>query len=152
MIFKVDDVTHYTYNPPVKDASTWPFDLDQYLLLNIAIQQNIFPGFTQGAMEIDYVRVYQESPLANGSVENSINQLFYPNPVDDELNIVVPNEGEQNVSLKVYRMDGQVVKSYVQSVKNTTITLKNLENLSSGMYVVVYTLDERNYSFKFVKN
>lgn len=61
--FLVDDVPFYTYNPPVKNASTWPFDKPQYLLLNIAmggVGGAIDPAFTQSSMEIDYVRVYQK--------------------------------------------------------------------------------------------
>lgn len=59
LVFSVDGVVHYTYNPPVKDSNTWPFDSEQYLLLNLAIEPDIIPNFTQSAMEIDYVRVYQ---------------------------------------------------------------------------------------------
>ena len=59
MVFSVDDVVHYTYNPAVKNADTWPFDNDQYIILNIAIQPSIDPAFTQSAMEIDYIRIYQ---------------------------------------------------------------------------------------------
>ena len=60
MVFSVDGVVHYTYNPAVKDASTWPFDAEQYLILNVAMQPSIDPNFTQSAMEVDYVRVYQQ--------------------------------------------------------------------------------------------
>ena len=63
MEFAVDGVIHYTYNPSVKNASTWPFDAEQYLLLNLAIQSNISSSFTQGAMEVDYVRVYQNTTV-----------------------------------------------------------------------------------------
>lgn len=59
MTFSVDGVVHYVYNPPVKDANTWPFDSDQYILLNLAMQPAIDPLFNQSAMEVDYVRVYQ---------------------------------------------------------------------------------------------
>jgi beta-glucanase (GH16 family) len=59
MTFSVDGVVHYVYNPAVKNANTWPFDADQYILLNVAIEPSISPSFTQSAMEIDYVRVYQ---------------------------------------------------------------------------------------------
>jgi len=59
MVFSVDGVVHYTYNPAIKDASTWPFDAPQYLLFNVAMQPSIDPNFTQSSMEIDYVRVYQ---------------------------------------------------------------------------------------------
>lgn len=61
--FLIDDVPTYTYNPAVKNASTWPFDKPQYLLLNIALGGGIGPvdpSFTQSTMVIDYVRIYQE--------------------------------------------------------------------------------------------
>lgn len=59
MVFSVDGIVHYTYNPAVKDASTWPFNAPQYLLLNVAMQPYIDPNFSQSTMEVDYVRVYQ---------------------------------------------------------------------------------------------
>ncbi len=61
MVFSVNNVVHYIYNPAIKNANTWPFDAEQYLLLNVAIESIISPSFTQSAMEVDYVRVYQES-------------------------------------------------------------------------------------------
>jgi beta-glucanase (GH16 family) len=64
--FLLDGVIYYTYNPAVKDASTWPFDKEQYLLLNIAlggIAGTISPSFTQSSMDIDYVRVYQNTTI-----------------------------------------------------------------------------------------
>ncbi len=63
MVFSVDDVVHYTYNPSIKDSDTWPFTANQFIILNIAIGGNmggaIDPNFTQSSMLIDYVRVYQ---------------------------------------------------------------------------------------------
>tara|TARA_B110000977_G_scaffold201774_1_gene298526 strand:+ start:3269 stop:5743 length:2475 start_codon:yes stop_codon:yes gene_type:complete len=61
LVFSVDGIVHYTYNPPVKNNETWPFDEAQYLLLNTAISPDIASNFVQSAMEIDYVRVYQTS-------------------------------------------------------------------------------------------
>lgn len=60
--FLLDGVAYYTYSPAVKNANNWPFDADQYLLLNIAmggVAGNIPSNFNQATMEIDYVRVYQ---------------------------------------------------------------------------------------------
>ncbi len=62
IMFLLDGVPFYTYDPSVKNASTWPFTSDQYLLLNIAMggyAGNIPSDFNQATMEIDYVRVYQ---------------------------------------------------------------------------------------------
>lgn len=62
--FLLDGVVFYTYNPAVKNASNWPFNQEQYLLLNIAmggVAGTIPSNFTQATMEIDYVRVYQNT-------------------------------------------------------------------------------------------
>ncbi|NNT72861.1 family 16 glycosylhydrolase [Flavobacterium sp. IMCC34852] len=62
--FLLDGVVFYTYNPAVKTPSNWPFNAEQYLLLNIAmggVAGAIPSNFTQAAMEIDYVRVYQNT-------------------------------------------------------------------------------------------
>ena len=60
IIFSVNGVEHYRYDPVVKNSSTWPYDAEQYLLLNVAIQDNISSSFSESALEIDYVRVYAE--------------------------------------------------------------------------------------------
>jgi len=84
LVFSVDDVIHYTYNPPIKDSDTWPFDTEQFLLLNLAIAPDITSNFQQSTLEIDYVRVYQggeggvgTSPIYGCMDENAIN--FTPN-------------------------------------------------------------------------
>ncbi len=61
--FLVDDEIFYTYNPDTKDGDTWPFDSDQFLILNVAMGGSfggdIDDAFTEASMEVDYVRVYQ---------------------------------------------------------------------------------------------
>ncbi|MEM0542628.1 family 16 glycosylhydrolase [Flavobacterium sp. j3] len=64
--FLLDGVAFYTYNPAVKNASTWPFDADQYFLFNIAMggfAGTIPANFTQASMVIDYIRVYQNTAV-----------------------------------------------------------------------------------------
>jgi len=67
MIFSVDGVEHYTYAPNDKNSATWPFDADQYLLLNFAIEPNIASSFTKDEMEVDYVRVYAPNASSSAS-------------------------------------------------------------------------------------
>ena len=152
LVFSVDGNIHYTYNPLVKDNTTWPFDADQYLLLNVAIQSVIDPTFTQSAMEIDYVRVYQESPVATEKVDNGLSPVYYPNPVDGKLNISVGNTDAQSVLLKIYNLDGTLIRTSIQSVNSQTVTLDNLDGLASGMYMVVFELNNKYYSVKFIKS
>jgi len=61
IIFSVNGNEHYRYAPTVKNSDTWPYDAEQYLLLNVAIQDNISRNFSQSAMEIDYIRIYSEN-------------------------------------------------------------------------------------------
>lgn len=64
--FLLDGVVFYTYNPAVKDASNWPFNSEQYILLNIAmggVAGNINSNYTQSSMVVDYVRVYQNTTV-----------------------------------------------------------------------------------------
>jgi beta-glucanase (GH16 family) len=64
--FLVDNIVYYTYNPAVKTLNNWPFDAEQYILLNIAmggVAGNIPSSFTQTSMVIDYVRVYQNTTI-----------------------------------------------------------------------------------------
>jgi beta-glucanase (GH16 family) len=64
--FLLDGVVYYTYSPAVKDAANWPFTEEQYLLLNIAmggVAGPIASNFTQTTMDVDYVRVYQNTTI-----------------------------------------------------------------------------------------
>jgi beta-glucanase (GH16 family) len=61
--FFIDGTLYYTYKPSTKNSNTWPFDANQFIILNVAMGGNfggnIDPNFVQSTMEIDYVRVYQ---------------------------------------------------------------------------------------------
>ena len=61
--FTVDGEIFFTYNPEDRSEDFWPFNKDQFLLLNVAVGGtlggDVDPEFTQDQMEVDYVRVYQ---------------------------------------------------------------------------------------------
>jgi beta-glucanase (GH16 family) len=59
MVFSVDGIEHFRYNPSIKNSDTWPYDSDYYLILNIAIEPDIDPKFTESPMIVDYIRIYQ---------------------------------------------------------------------------------------------
>ncbi len=152
MVFKIDGNEHYVYYPESKDENTWPFDNEQYLLLNFAIQGNIDPAFTEDAMEIDYVRVYEAEPI-NTSTDLSDKKTIqlYPNPVNDSLNIELPSNSDQILNITISSLDGRILKSYKRSTIDSTIQIGDLADLSSGIYLVSYIIDEQIYRFKFVK-
>lgn len=59
IVLSVDGAEHYLYNPSFKNADTWRYDSDQYILLNIAVERDIDSAFVESSMEIDYIRIYQ---------------------------------------------------------------------------------------------
>lgn len=63
--FTVDENVFFTYNPEDRSVDFWPFNQDQFLLLNVAVGGSlggeVDPNFTQDQMEVDYVRVYQKT-------------------------------------------------------------------------------------------
>lgn len=59
MVFSIDGVEHFQYQPSIKNADTWPYDSDYYLIFNIAIEPDINPDFEESPMVVDYIRIYQ---------------------------------------------------------------------------------------------
>jgi len=151
MVFSIDDVVHYTYNPAVKDANTWPFDKDQYLLLNVAILPNISADFTESPLVIDYVRVYEYTASSSVQLTDSQKLLYYPNPFTNEINIDLGEFTNQDMVLNIYDSKGRVVKTYMIPHSGDSFTLKDLGNLSSGLYIVSCELDNNFCSFRIAK-
>lgn len=71
--FRIDGEAHYSYEPSTKNAETWPFNDDFFLIMNIAVGGNwgsdtqyetgglkngIDPDLSKVRMEVDYIRVY----------------------------------------------------------------------------------------------
>ena len=128
MTFSVDNIAHYIYNPPVKNASTWPFNSDQYLLLNVAIQESIASSFTSSAMEIDYIRVYQEQPMSIDESNHAEIQLF-PNPTSKRFFIRSATEIHE---LNIYDLQGRSIVHHQPMQKQFSIS----EDLPKGIYLV----------------
>lgn len=88
MTFSVDGNPHYTYAPDVRDERTWPFDVPQYLLLNIAIEGDIDANgtvFQEALMEVDYIRVYEQRLASVSKVASKHSLCIFPNPARQHL-------------------------------------------------------------------
>ena len=152
LVFSVDGTTHFTYNPPVKNNETWPFDAEQYLLLNVAILPNIAANFTESAMELDYVRVYQESSTATNEVNNQHKEpVFYPNPVEDVLTIELEEIAAQDVVFNIYNAAGKLVKTEIVAATNASVNLNGFGAFASGMYFISYELNGSKFGFRIYK-
>ena len=132
VIFSVDGVVHYTYEPAVQNSDTWPFDANQYLLLNVAVLPDIDPTFTESAMEVDYVGVYQDELLSTpGNEVDSV--LVYSSLTKDTLSVRI-GQDLLGAQMDVYSIAGQRIKSF--TIRELTNEF-DVSNLPSGTYAVV---------------
>ncbi|MEM6361364.1 MAG: family 16 glycosylhydrolase [Bacteroidota bacterium] len=168
LVFSVDDVIHYTYNPGTLNANTWPFDAEFYLLFNVAILPNIDASFIESALEVDYVRVYQESGQKNEeeeedddegeetitSVSNFKNTKtpVYPNPVKDQLIIQLKEPADSSLEVKIYGFDGSLILDNNYKVIQNEVIISHLEWLPKGFYFLFYSVDGKAFIRKFVRN
>ena len=147
MVFSVDGIVHYTYNPENKNIQNWPYDAPQYLLFNVAILPNIAASFTESAMEIDYVRVYQESTASLYEIENLLNVKLFPNPINDKLNIQFSSDlGE--IKGTIYSLTGQKLQVFIQNSLEKTI---EISDLSEGIYFLKLETEKGTSTHKIVK-
>lgn len=151
--FSVDSNIHYTYNPSTKNADTWPFDAEQYFIINIAIQSSIKgTSFTQSALEIDYIRVYQEKATTSISSAKTKNPVIYPNPVNNQLTITIENTSESSMPIQIHSVDGKLVMSNTYDVVNNAVYMCDLEVLDRGIYVLTYAVGGNSFRARFIKN
>ncbi len=142
--FLLDGVAYYTYNPTVKTASNWPFNAAQYLLLNIAmggVAGTIPSNFTQATMEIDYVRVYQNT-LANTQVYLPF-EFSLINPAQNILNIT---SNERIDSVEIFDLLGKriIFQTYQNSI--------DVSKLSKGIFIIKVNSDLKVGIKKMIKN
>lgn len=146
--FLLDGVGFYTYNPAIKDASTWPFTEDQFILLNVAmggLAGNIDPAFTQGQMTIDYVRVYKDAPLSIDDSFNTVSDIkIYPNPTNNIINI--SSKSTIN-SIALYDIYGKLMLK--QNTKTASI---DISTFSNGVYFLEIYSNNTKEVKKVIKN
>lgn len=132
-----------------------PYNQEFYILLNVAMGGSlggpIYSGFTNDTMEIDYVRVYQESNLSIPEVPNNKVRL-YPNPVSNKLNIELGSVAYQTIEMQVVDMDGRLIYDKQHDINDSKISF-DTAYLKSGLYFIRLTQkDGITNTFKFIKN
>jgi len=152
MVFAVDGTEHFTYNPPDKNPDTWPFDAEQYLLLNVAILPSILPAFDSSALEIDYVRVYQRSPVSStAAVADDAAPTVFPNPFRHRLQLDWPAAEGQRVQLRLYDLRGQLLRSAETVAAQGQLQLEQLDSLPPGLYVLEVRAGSKQWRLKVTK-
>ncbi len=138
--FLVDNVAFYTYNPAVKDANTWPFDKEQYILLNIAmggVAGPIDANFTQTSMDIDYVRVYQNTAIDTQAPTNFTASVGTITGSSVEL-LLNATDNSGNVSYNVDYGSGTLSTSGLSGVQKS-VTINNLSQNTNYTFNVSAT-------------
>lgn len=139
--FQVDGTTHYTYNPTVKNNDTWPFDKDHYFLFNVAIQPSITTtNFTESSLEVDYIRVYQESTMSQEEVSKLEQIKLYPNPAKTEVYL---KNSELISKYSIYNHLGQLIQH-----KKLLEPKINVKDLPVGLYFLEVVDEHQNKLIK----
>lgn len=140
--FLIDNVGYYTYKPSTQNSATWPFDLDQFILLNVAmggIGGAIDAGFTESSMVIDYVKIYQNTTASTDDVfANKFS--VYPNPSSDILNI---KTNEIIDKLELYNTLGQLILT--KKANNV-----NVSGINNGFYILKIYSGNKTVSKKVI--
>lgn len=147
IIFSVDGINHLTYNPALKNQYTWPFNAEQYILLNVAIEPSVTAGFVQSAMEVDYVRVYQQTALETNNIVQENNLMLFPNPVSEILTLKT-NENLLGSNVSVCSLLGQELDTFTLNSNETTLDLTHYQN---GIYILKVNSQMGIQNYKFIK-
>ncbi len=148
MVFSVDSIVHYIYQPSVRDASTWPFDDPQYLLLNIAIEPGIDPNWQEDTLEIDYLRIYTAPNIGNTEFQPESEWSIYPNPVKDQIHLSIPDAYTSPLTVEIYNVNGKLVR---QEILEDSTIIQNLADLDSGVYLLRVVSDQGLVIRRFLK-
>lgn len=141
-------------NQPVYDGNQneWVneyIDLSDYLGQTIKVRFQLVSdgGVTNDGFYFDdfIVNIIDETVLGSNRYE-VINAKIYPNPVKENITIELPDSIE--TSIKIYTINGQLVKE--QKTYNTT-TIIDLNNLHTGIYILKLQNKTASTSYKIVK-
>ena len=145
--FLLDGVAFYTYNPAVKTPSNWPFNAEQYLLLNIAmggVAGTILPDFTQAAMVIDYVRVYQNTTVDNQPPTNFTATVGAVTSSTIEL-LVNANDNSGNVSYSINYSGGTINTASPSEVQKSVVVPNLNPNTNYVFSIAASDLSGNNF-------
>ena len=128
-----------------------PYDNPHFLLLNIAMGGSlggtIPSNFSEATMEIDYVRVYEESSLSTSN--STLNELIiYPNPTKDKLILKTPSHliGSKVI---MYSTLGQSLSNFTLNEVNTSI---DLSSFKQGIYLLKFQTNNGSFIKEIIKN
>ncbi len=151
MVFAVDGNVHYVYEPAVRNASTWPFDKPQYLILNVAILPSILSTFTLSDMEVDYVRVYQESNATRIEAPAAPEFACYPNPFEERFTLELPHSNQLKLDVQLLDNMGRLLHTLSAPIENNKVVLDTWEELPKGIYLLSFDWKGKAETLRVIK-
>ena len=145
--FLLDGVAYYTYNPEVKTPSNWPFNAEQYLLLNIAmggVAGTIPSDFTQATMVVDYVRVYQNTTVDNQPPTNFTATVGAVTSSTIEL-LLNANDNSGNVSYSINYSGGTINTASPSGVQKSVVVPNLNSNTNYSFSIAASDLSGNNF-------
>ncbi len=153
----VDSTQYFVRVPANLGTLNWPFNERFHIILNVAVGGN-WPGSPDSStvfpqsMVVDYVRVFQRSPLSTPTDAQKPSQFVleqnYPNPFNPTTMITYQLPASSDVKLEVFDVLGKKVASLVntrQSAGSYSVNFNSAQyNLASGLYF--YKLSAGNFS------
>ncbi len=136
--FLLDDVVFYTYNPLVKNANTWPFDADQYFILNVAMVgfAGVIPSnFTQASMIIDYIRVYQNTTIDNQAPTNFTASVGTVTGTSVQL-LMNANDNSGTIAYTISYPGGVTTTVYNPSGVQKSVVIPNLASNTNYVFTI----------------
>jgi beta-glucanase (GH16 family) len=155
LVFSVDNIEHFIYEPSELNPDTWPFNMEQYILLNFAFLPNIDPNYTEDALEIDYVRIYQNGPVSTtSSIDN--NRLFdlknIPNPAHESTTISYNLLETSEVKIFIRDFNGRLIETLINAKQNAGNHQVewDINNLPKGLYFYTLKTDHSTITEKCI--
>jgi hypothetical protein len=101
-------------------------------------------------VQVDYNGDKKPSKVASVDFAVYDNVSIYPNPFTNSTRLKVSSRKDQNISLKIFMITGELIYNSDRYLTNQVITLG--DNLSSGVYFLEVIYDDKVKVIKLVKD
>jgi len=122
----------------------------QSFILNWSLGDINYEAYSNSEVSLVNNYLYEELPHGFPEIDNNKYFFVFPNPVLSVLNILIDNQFQLPVDIKIYNIGGTVIYKKTLSSYFETI---NLSYLAAGFYIIEFVQDtDRIKVFKIIKN
>ena len=102
-------------------------------------------------MEVDYVRVYQETKSSTQIINKFPSVIVYPNPFANKLTVAIDAYDLEDIEVEIQALEGQVLITQLVNLVDGKVEINGLDHLPSGVYFLRYTIEGVPVVMKVVK-